>query len=277
MSFTTVHPHPLYLLPTSPGSGNRIWVCDRCNHRALGGTQYRCAQCDYDLCHKCFSAYVQHGVFVSVHSHPLFLIQKDNGWACDGRTEPSGCVKGCTAFNQTKGWKRYNCHSCNYDLCEGCEEKHIVQATAVKIHPHPLHKIVKDNGWACDGRKTPQGCAKGCTGFQQTWGWERYQCAACDFDLCAACVAEHSGPVLLKAVDNNSVEVNPPDNANTNNTEELNMCIVCMEKPKNASIIHGETGHQCTCFACAKALQQARQPCPICRAKIDAVIHNFMA
>ena len=47
--------------------------------------------------------------------------------------------------------------------------------------------FVRDNGWACDGRKHQNGCLKGCTGFRQSDGWKRFQCAQCDYDLCVMC------------------------------------------------------------------------------------------
>ena len=44
---------------------------------------------------------------------------------------------------------------------------------------HPLvdRGTGADNGWACDARKEPGGCARGCTGFRQSAGWGRFQCA----------------------------------------------------------------------------------------------------
>jgi len=42
------------------------------------------------------------------------------GWMCDGADHPAGCVQGCTGFNQTAGWTRWQCKLCEYDLCEGC-------------------------------------------------------------------------------------------------------------------------------------------------------------
>ena len=41
--------------------------------------------------------------------------------------------------------------------------------------------------WACDGRKHPGGCARGCTGFGQSAGWGRFRCSMCDYDLCDRC------------------------------------------------------------------------------------------
>ena len=53
------------------------------------------------------------------------------------------------------------------------------------------------------------------------------------------------------------------------------MCVVCFTEPKTATIVHADTGHVCCCMECAKRLKVMRQPCPICRQPIDAVIRHF--
>ena len=44
----------------------------------------------------------------------------DNGWACDARNEPGGCLRGCTGFRQSAGWGRWQCQPCDYDICDRC-------------------------------------------------------------------------------------------------------------------------------------------------------------
>ena len=47
----------------------------------------------------------------------------------------------------------------------------------------------RDTGWTCSGMMfIPGGCKKGCTGVDQTKGWERWQCKQCDFNLCKKCL-----------------------------------------------------------------------------------------
>jgi hypothetical protein len=60
------------------------------------------------------------------HPHPLRIVARDNGWACNGMRLPGGCRKGCTGFSQTTGWTRYRCiiESCDFDFCEGCIRFH---------------------------------------------------------------------------------------------------------------------------------------------------------
>ncbi|KAK3739358.1 hypothetical protein RRG08_041677 [Elysia crispata] len=52
-------------------------------------------------------------------------------------------------------------------------------------------------------------------------------------------------------------------------------CVVCLVRPKTASIIHGKTGHQVCCYHCAKKLKKQRRACPICRRPIQRVIRNY--
>jgi hypothetical protein len=55
--------------------------------------------------------------------HLLKPDSADNGWACDGRHLPNGCVRGCTGFRQSSGWGRFRCAACDFDLCDLCVEK----------------------------------------------------------------------------------------------------------------------------------------------------------
>ena len=54
-------------------------------------------------------------------------------------------------------------------------------------------------------------------------------------------------------------------------------CIVCQERPKDATIVHGTTGHVCCCTTCAQELQRTEDRCPICRAPIDSVIRQYIS
>ena len=53
------------------------------------------------------------------------------------------------------------------------------------------------------------------------------------------------------------------------------LCVVCVTRPRNASIIHGDTGHQVCCFECASRLKTEKKRCPVCRLKIKLVVKNF--
>jgi len=53
-------------------------------------------------------------------------------------------------------------------------------------------------------------------------------------------------------------------------------CVICLTAAKNASIVHGTTGHQACCFRCARQLKHTGKPCPVCRRPIHKVIRNYI-
>ena len=46
---------------------------------------------------------------------------------------------------------------------------------------------------------------------------------------------------------------------------------------RNATFVHGETGHIACCLLCARALQARGDSCPVCRLPVDVVIQHFFA
>ena len=53
------------------------------------------------------------------------------------------------------------------------------------------------------------------------------------------------------------------------------LCVICLTQPRNASLVHGRTGHQVCCIGCAEKLRENRKKCPVCRKKIKLVVKNF--
>ena len=53
-------------------------------------------------------------------------------------------------------------------------------------------------------------------------------------------------------------------------------CMICLSKPKSASLVHGSSGHQVCCFSCAKRLKRRGKVCPVCRRPIQKVIKNYI-
>ena len=54
------------------------------------------------------------------------------------------------------------------------------------------------------------------------------------------------------------------------------LCNTCMEKPKDASFLHGRTTHIYCCYTCAKkAWISNRKRCPICNRKVTQILKNF--
>lgn len=54
------------------------------------------------------------------------------------------------------------------------------------------------------------------------------------------------------------------------------LCMICLSKPKSASLVHGSSGHQVCCFPCGKRLKRRGKVCPVCRRPIQKVIKNFV-
>ena len=54
-------------------------------------------------------------------------------------------------------------------------------------------------------------------------------------------------------------------------------CVVCLTSERNATIVHGETGHVVCCLVCARILKARGDKCPVCRDEIEKVIQHFYA
>lgn len=62
---------------------------------------------------------------------------------------------------------------------------------------------------------------------------------------------------------------------NSNSSARV-LCMLCEERPKDTTIIHGKTSHQATCYKCAKTLFDRKQRCPVCRRKILRICKNII-
>ena len=66
--------------------------------------------------------------------------------------------------------------------------------------------------------------------------------------------------------------------SNENETEDpaqiitASLCMFCCTNPRNASLIHGQIGHQLCCYPCAKKLWKEQARCPICRRKVEKIV-----
>lgn len=86
----------------------------------LKNLYYFCDDCKIYFCSNCITL-KELSVKTKAHIHPLSIIQKDNGWACNGMTLPDKFKSDFSYFNQTHGKTRFNCiKSCDFDLCERC-------------------------------------------------------------------------------------------------------------------------------------------------------------
>ena len=136
--FSLVHNHPLIFLDKSNDNG---WACNgrNLNEKCFSGItgfnqtknipRFRCQKCDFDLCENCMNHYkvkfyyeMNKSYEVCIHEHPLMFVDKtlDNGWACNGWKLKEGCLSGINGFSQTKGFERFRCEKCDFDLCRNC-------------------------------------------------------------------------------------------------------------------------------------------------------------
>ena len=65
------------------------------------------------------------------------------------------------------------------------------------------------DGWACDQRKSSDGCRRGCTDFWQSSDWGRHRCAHCDYDLCDLCHDEQANAAKLLSTAKQSLPGGP--------------------------------------------------------------------
>jgi hypothetical protein len=81
-------------------------------------------------------------------------------------------------------------------------------------------------------------------------------------------------------------EQHPPLSTKKNNDQRRrrrrpdtpdNSCLCCIDKTRNATMVHGDTGHIACCLDCARMLKASGQPCPVCRLPIDLVILHYWA
>jgi len=138
--YSQAHPHPMIFLDKSEENG---WACDGRNfinkcfsgitdyNQTRGIPRFRCAKCDFDLCENCMNYYRKKKFYelnksysVNCHSHPLVYLGVNNnnydGWCCNGANLKEKCFSGVRDFEQTKGFERFRCDKCNFDLCRNC-------------------------------------------------------------------------------------------------------------------------------------------------------------
>ena len=136
--FSQVHIHPLLFLDKSKDNG---WGCDgrklinKCFsgitgfHQTYNIARFRCEKCDFDLCENCMNYYRKKNYYelnksyrVFCHTHPLMYlgVSYADNWFCDGKNLAEKCFSGISDINQTKGFERFRCDKCNFDLCKNC-------------------------------------------------------------------------------------------------------------------------------------------------------------
>lgn len=63
----------------------------------------------------------------------------------------------------------------------------------------------------------------------------------------------------------------------SSNKEDSSLCLFCVTRKKNASLVHGRIGHQVCCYPCAKKLWKKKAECPVCRRTVERIIKLIQA
>jgi len=50
------------------------------------------------------------------------------------------------------------------------------------------------------------------------------------------------------------------------------LCLLCCHRSMDAALVHGNIGHQVSCYPCAKKLWRKRGDCPMCRRTVEKII-----
>ncbi|CAD7704820.1 unnamed protein product [Ostreobium quekettii] len=60
------------------------------------------------------------------------------------------------------------------------------------------------------------------------------------------------------------------------NDSDDDICVICLDGPKEAGFVHGDSVHRCVCNACAdNMMRQQHRSCPVCRQNIEKVLKKF--
>ncbi|CAF1589232.1 unnamed protein product [Adineta ricciae] len=75
-------------------------------------------------------------------------------------------------------------------------------------------------------------------------------------------------------IGNRSELIESTNNGNNNSIANENVdCSICMDRPRNSVI--RSCNHFVTCYECARLLYNRKDPCPVCRKRIDDVIRVY--
>jgi len=118
------------------------------------------------------------------HKHELIKFPVDSPWSCRLKNV---FLDKCLQDDVSNKF-RYRCPDCNINFCSKCLENE--NKFKNYKHEHYLQMVDEDNGWICNGKEILRGCKSGITDYFQTYGFNRFRCEECDFDLCEKCNAK---------------------------------------------------------------------------------------
>ena len=58
----------------------------------------------------------------------------------------------------------------------------------------------------------------------------------------------------------------------SNSSRNVDLCLFCCERPRDASFVHGRIGHQVCCYRCAKKTWIKGYRCPVCKRTTEKII-----
>ena len=271
------------------------WQCNICSTK-FGSSQsrehspYHCPLCDFNICTACFSSAQTH----PLHCHPLTKVSASAAyqgglWKCNRYA----CVR------SGENDQIYHCDTCDFDLCDEC-----FHSFSHPLHQHPL--LYADTQMLCEQDELERWQCSNCKEHYAT-GMSRH-CPMCRIHLCNDCVTGvshvfHADHQLLRA-DSRVVYSDELyggrwfcDNCKRDDGGHTFMwhcqqchfdlchkcvreggdqdeCRVCMDHLCNAKLTHGEDKYCALfCMECAKKVKDSGQPCPLCRRKIEDVVH----
>ena len=199
------------------------------------------------------------------HAHPLRQVPYNYNVPKSGYSTGFICNM---CRNRNPSNTRWWCSNCNYDLCENCKTQPTENNLA---HEHPLLKVPSNggtsayaNGYYCNMCR------------QSNPSTTRWWCPKCNYDLCETCFSKANIPPIQPPSQVIPSNVLPISSTQTETDLSPGMtCVVCMDAPRNATIIHNKTAHMCCCMQCASTIQQGDNLCPVCRQDIEMVIQAF--
>ncbi|OMO64210.1 DC1 domain-containing protein [Corchorus olitorius] len=172
------HPHPLFLLPSSPYPEDKSCFCSLCRYKCLGFV-FQCKTCDFFL--DIYCAFLPLSTFGNIsllehfsHPHPLLLI------AMPTKRLLYDCC--CDACGEKLSGPFYRCLGCmdfGSDLHKHCAEDLPLEINS-PLHPHPLFLLLRPPNRHENIYYSCNVCYRACYGFV-------YHCTPCNFGLDLIC------------------------------------------------------------------------------------------
>lgn len=67
-------------------------------------------------------------------------------------------------------------------------------------------------------------------------------------------------------------ETDSQEASNVSGIGDPDMCVTCLENPRNGIFVHRKIGHICCCYKCALKVWKETGRCPVCNCKVNTVL-----